>query len=502
MTRRNLSPARRRALISLLALGLALGGAGATTSVLSAQTTERAASPGAASPGTTSTGTPPGATTPAEERAIADAERVGTAFAAVAEQISPSVVSIRVEARAERSPMQELPFRFFGPGGDGGEQIIQGGGSGFVIRADGAILTNRHVVENATRIRVVFQDGRDLPATVVGIDRATDLAVLRVNARGLAPLRFADMGRQRVGQWVVAIGSPFGLDTTVTAGVLSALGRGGLGMNEIEDYVQTDASINPGNSGGPLVNLDGEIVGVNSMVLGRGQGIGFAIPADLARNVADQLLQHGVVRRAWIGVGFQELTPELAADFGVGERRGALVNEIVPGGPSARAGLEIGDVIVAIDGTPVRESRDLMRQVLRRPIGSEVRLDVIRGGRARAIQLRTAERPDAGRDAEERAVQPARPPRADAGWGVELVPLTRDIAQQLGHRGTAGAVVARVREGSPADRAGLARGDVIVEADRRAVGSPADVERAVADGRALLRTARGERSYYTVLTRE
>lgn len=439
------------------------------------------------------------------QAAIADAERVGHAFATVAERASPSVVSIRVEVPASGRGPQRIPYGIFpGMPREGDEPVIQGGGSGFVISEDGAILTNRHVVESASRIRVHFRDGRDLPATIVGVDRATDLAVLRVEARGLRPLRFANMDEQRVGQWVVAIGSPFGLDTTITAGILSATGRGGLGMNEIEDYLQTDASINPGNSGGPLVNLDGEVVGINTMIVGRGQGIGFAIPADMARSVAEQLLTEGRVRRSWIGVGFQELTPELAADFGVREQRGgALVNEVVAGGPAARAGIRPGDVIVGIEGNRVAESRDLMRQVLRRPVGAQVTLDVIRGGRPVQLTLTTTERPDAEREeAQELGARETPQPARDDGWGLQLTPVTPQLARRIGYPGQHGAIVVQVRQGSPGDRAGLGRGDVIVEADRQAVRSPSEVEAAVRDGRALLRVQRGERSFYAVLQRE
>ncbi|MDQ3037556.1 MAG: trypsin-like peptidase domain-containing protein, partial [Myxococcota bacterium] len=430
-------PRARRAGLAVLALAVGLGGAGATTAITlpSAISAQDAAPRGATSAPPTSG--------PAAQAAIADAERVGSAFATVAEQVSPSVVSIRVEARVDRAEMmQQMPFGAVPgmPGGGGGdEQIVQGGGSGFVVSADGAILTNRHVVENATRIRVRFQDGRELPATVVGIDRATDLAVVRVEATGLRPLRFASMDQQRVGQWVIAIGSPFGLDTTITAGVLSATGRGGLGMNEIEDYLQTDASINPGNSGGPLVNLDGEVVGINTMIIGRGQGIGFAIPADMAQNVSQQLLASGRVRRAWIGVGFQELTPELAADFGVGGRRGALVNEIVPNGPAARAGIQSGDVIINIEGVPVRESRDLMRLVIRRPVGVAVRLEVMRAGRPMQLTLTTGERPDASAE-EPQDLGATQPTRDDRGFGVQLVPVTPQVARQIGYAGRHGAV--------------------------------------------------------------
>jgi serine protease Do len=437
------------------------------------------------------------ATTPAERGAIEDAARVGRAFASLAARVSPSVVSIRVEARVDAASLGLPSGLFSGMPGDG-EQIVQGGASGFLITDDGAIVTNGHVVEHATRIRVRLQDGRELPADLVGIDHATDLAVIRVAARGLTPLRLADPEQQQVGQWVVAIGSPFGLDTTVTAGVLSAKGRGGLGINEIEDFVQTDASINPGNSGGPLVNLDGEVVGVNSVIVGRGQGIGFAIPSDIVQTVSSQLLAHGRVRRAWIGVGFQELTSELASEIGLGERRGALVSEVVEGGPAANAGIEPGDVVISIDGTPVRESRELMREVLRRSIGSDVRLEILRGGRTRDVRVTTGERPETSEPEE------APPPqhREEAGFGAAWLALTPDIARQLGHQGTNGVVVAQVIPGSPADRAGLRRGDIVVDADSHVVRSPSDVERELADGHALLRVERGSHAFFAVVQRE
>jgi serine protease Do len=439
---------------------------------------------------------PQNAHAPAERAAIADAARIGNAFAAVAEQVSPSVVSIRVEARVDAASLGLPPGLVPGLSPDA-EQIVQGGASGFVFSEDGAIVTNGHVVNHATRIRVRLRDGRELPATVVGIDHATDLAVVHVDAHGLTPLRLANPDQQRVGQFVVAIGSPFGLDTTVTAGVLSATGRGGFGINEIEDFIQTDASINPGNSGGPLVNLGGEVVGVNSVVVGRGQGIGFAIPADMVSSVASQLLAHGRVRRAWIGVGFQPLTSELANELGVGERGGALVNEIVPGGPGAAAGLEPGDVVQSIDGTPIHEARELSRDVLRQTIGSEVRLQVLRGGRTRDVRVRTAERPEASE-----ASTPPPPPDHEEGFGVAWLGLTPEIARELRHEGTQGVVVARVLPGSAADRAGLSQGDIVVEADRNAVGSPAEVERALADGHALLRVARGSHTFFTVLQQQ
>jgi Do/DeqQ family serine protease len=453
--------------------------------------------------------------------AIADAARLGEAVAQVAETVSPAVVSIRVEARQERP--DAMPFGLFGfglpPGAVpfGGDAIQRGAGSGVIISPDGAILTNHHVVANATRIEVRLRDGRVLRARVVGSDPPTDLAVLRIDARNLPHARFADVRRARVGEWVVAIGSPFGLDYTVTAGVLSAIGRGGLGMNEIEDYLQTDASINPGNSGGPLVNLRGEVLGINTMIVGRGSGIGFAVPASIARSVSEQLLATGTVRRSWLGVTFQEMTPELAASFGAGERRGALVAGVEPRGPAARAGIRPGDIVLDVDGAPVREGRDLMREVMVKPVGARVRVGLLRQGRPVALDVVTEERPvepravsrggqggargGAGQRGASDPTAVGRPPVGpDAGLGLDT--LTPDVARRLGYEGGGRVVVTRLLEGSPAERAGLRAGDVVVEADQREVRAPSDVLQALSDGHALLRVERRQGAFYTVIQRD
>ncbi len=426
--------------------------------------------------------------------AIADATRVGDAVATVAQRVSPSVVTLLVET-PRQNPMAGFPF---GPRGGGGDsQIATGNGSGVIIRGDGYILTNNHVVENAIRIDVVLQDGRHLPATVVGTDTATDLAVVRVSARGLPAADWGDSDAARVGEWVVAIGAPFGLDYTVTAGVLSATGRG-IGANEIEDYLQTDASINPGNSGGPLVNLHGQILGINTMIIGRGSGIGFAIPSSMAHLVADQLIQNGVVRRAYVGVGFQELTPELAGHFRAPGGHGALVNHVEAGGPAERAGLEEGDIILSVGNVTVREGRDLLREVIRRPVGANVQLSVLRNGRRRSFTVTTAERPNQ---------QPQRPPPRPAvqprghGHGAQLRPLNPQIRRQIGYAGPGDVVVARVQSGSAAERAGLRAGDVILRADRKPVSAPRIVDEALAgDHEALLRVQRRDRRFFTVLS--
>ena len=456
------------------------------------------------------------AAVPPRTGAIAEASRLGEAFSTVAESVSPAVVSIRVEAVQQHSQMQMpfgngspfggMPFPFQIPNG-GDEGVVRGGGSGVIVRPDGYILTNNHVVANARRIEVVRRNGQTYRARVVGSDPATDLAVIKIDATDLPVARLARSDEARVGEWVVAIGSPFGLDYTVTTGVLSAKGRGGLGANEIEDYLQTDASINPGNSGGPLVNLHGEVLGINTMIIGRGTGIGFAVPSDIARNVSEQIIESGRVRRAWLGVGFQELTPELAGHFGTQHRSGALVSSVVPRGPAARAGIRTGDVIVRVAGTDVREGRDLLRQVLRRRVGERVEVELLRNGRATRLTLTLAERPNedeaAGDSPSQQSTEPQSRQSQGGDWGLELRPLTAELKQQLRYDGNGSVVVFGVRNGSPSERAGLKRGDVIVEADRQPVRDGAQVASALSDGSALLRVERGSgAAFFTVLTRD
>ena len=441
------------------------------------------------------------AATPVASAAVSQANQLSDAFASVAEHVSPSVVTIKVEAKQEIPQIFKNPF-FRGRGGDD-EGVVKGSGSGVIFRSDGAILTNNHVVEHATRITVVMKDGRQFKAKVQGTDPAVDLAVVKIDAKDLPAATFADSGKARVGDWVLAIGAPFGLDYTLTAGILSGKGRGSLGANEIEDYLQTDASINPGNSGGPLVDLAGNVLGINTMIIG-GSGIGFAIPSNLARSVAEQLLTSGKVKRAWLGVGFQELTPELAKSLGKPDTHGALVADVMKDSPAAKGGVRSGDIIEKVDQDPVSEGRDLQRAVLMRPVGSEVTLGVRRDGKLQSIKIKTTERPGdlrannggsaLGDDDDEAA--------APSELGLKLQSLTPHIASELGYRGNGKVVIAGVRSGSPADAAGLTRGDVIVEADRQPVNSPSDVAAAAHDGKVLLRVERGNNTFFTVLSKD
>ena len=439
------------------------------------------------------------ASPPASEHgAIATANQLGIAFSHVAEQVSPSVVSIQVEVSRKRNAPGLFPFPF--PfGGDQSEPgLQQGSGSGMILTADGGILTNNHVVEHAQRIRVKLQDGRQFAGKVVGVDPATDLAVVKIDAKGLAPVRFADSDAALVGQWLVAIGSPFGLDYTVTAGVLSAKGRTGLGPNQIEDYLQTDASINPGNSGGPLVNLQGEVLGVNTMIIGHASGIGFAIPSNMARKIGLELLNKGDVSRAYIGVTYQPLTPELASSFGAERARGALVNEVVPDGPAAKAGLRSGDIVLEVQGREVKEANDLQRAVLLYNVGDKLSLTVLRNGQPQKLTVVTAARPD-GRQARAGAPNKQRGGKATGSSGADFAPVTPEIAKRLGYTGQGGLVVAEVAPGSPAERAGLMRGDIVQEVDRKPVTGEKQVDDALSGGRALLKLHRQGSTFYTVV---
>ncbi|HZU84126.1 MAG TPA: trypsin-like peptidase domain-containing protein, partial [Polyangiaceae bacterium] len=382
-----------------------------------------------------------------------------------------------------------------GGGGGGDEPIARGMGSGVVFTPDGAILTNNHVVENALTINVRLRDGRYMPARLIGRDPATDLAVVKIDASGLTAARFADSDASRVGEWVVAIGSPFGLGYTVTAGVLSAKGRGGLGMNAIEDYLQTDASINPGNSGGPLCNLQGEVLGINTMIVGRGQGIGFAVPSSMAQRVASQILKTGHVTRAWLGVGVQDVTPELAGPLKVQPGAGALVNNVAPDGPAFKANVRPGDVIAGVAGHPVHDGHELVRETIAQQVGSQVQLEVVRAGQHFAATVTLAERPE--QPVAQTPMQQQQQPHQ--GMGLVVRDLAGSQAAQMGLAAKPAPIVTQVAPGSTADREGLRVGDVIVECNGIADPTSAQVADAAKTGTLMLRLKRGDSFFYAAL---
>ncbi len=328
-------------------------------------------------------------------------------FADLVEKVKPAVVNISTETtvripgnpfRHFFGPDEEGPFgdffkRFFGDIPDR-ELKQQSLGSGFIIDKDGYIITNNHVVEGADEIKVKLADKREFKARVVGRDPKTDLALIKISSifKDLPTLPLGDSDKIRVGDWVLAIGNPFGLEHTVTQGIISATGRV-IGSGPYDNFLQTDAPINPGNSGGPLINLKGEVIGINTAIIASGQGIGFAIPSNMAKTVITQLKEKGKVTRGWIGVSIQSMTPELAQSFGLKDTRGALVADIVPGGPADKAGLKRGDIIISFDGKEINEMSELPRIVAETPIGKTVNLKIIRNGKEKVLKITIAPLP-------------------------------------------------------------------------------------------------------------
>ena len=416
-------------------------------------------------------------------------------FADLVERVQPAVVNVSTRTRVARASAEGMPFQFpegspfaeqfrrfferrFPGAPEGGMEQAQGVGSGFLIDPDGHVVTNHHVVKNADEIRVTLHDGTELTAEVVGHDDKTDLALLKVDHD--KPLPFVDFGSSeeaRVGDW--AVGSPFGLGGTVTAGILSARGRD-IRSGPFDDFLQVDAPINRGNSGGPLFDQRGQVIGVNTAIFspsGGSVGIGFAIPSELARDVVTALKTDGRVERGWMGVSIQGLTPELAESFGLDRPRGALVAGVIDASPASRAGVRVGDVIVRFDGEPVEEMRDLPRIVAGARAGSEVQVEVLRDGEPRTLPL------DVGRmPGEEKVADASGSTPSEERLGVTLSGLDSATRERLGMSDTSGGVlITDVASDSPAARKGLRAGDVILRVGNDAVSRPDEVTRAVRD---------------------
>jgi serine protease Do len=408
-------------------------------------------------------------------------------FTPLVEKLSSSVVNVKV-SKVERADFfwPQLPegFKeFFNHPQFPQGRKVQGAGSGVIISHDGCILTNNHVVEGAKEVEVTLADTREFKAKVVGRDPKTDLAVLKIDAgKNLPAANLGDSDQLKVGDWVLAIGNPFGLSHTVTAGIVSAKGRV-IGAGPYDDFIQTDASINPGNSGGPLFNMKGEIVGINTAIIPNGQGIGFAIPVNTAKPLIPQLVAKGEVIRGYLGVNIQSVTPDLADAMKLEVRRGALVADVVSGGPADRAGIRRGDVIVSYDGKKVEDSHDLPNAVAATPVDKEVTVTVVRGGKERDIVAKIGKL-----EPEEAAGEESRLP-AHGKWGLQLQDLNPQIARQLGLKSDHGVVVVNVQPGSPADEASIQPGDVILEVNRQPVKSAKEVKEEVGkvgEGKSLL----------------
>ena len=407
-------------------------------------------------------------------------------FAAILKPALPAVVRITSSrmVKVPQMPFFNDPFfrQFFGgqfPSAPK-QQREWGLGSGVIVSPDGYILTNNHVVEKATDIKVQLADKREFSGKVIGTDPQTDIAVVKIADTGLPTITFGDSSKLQVGDYAFAIGNPFGVGETATMGIISATGRNGLAIEDYEDFIQTDAAINPGNSGGALLNARGELIGINTAILSGGsggnQGIGFAIPINMAKHVMDEILKHGKVVRGYIGVGIQEVTPDLAKAFNVPPEKGALVGSVEPNNPGSKAGLERGDVITELDGQAISGPNDLRLRVGAMTPGTTVHLKVLRNGESRDVSLVLGEAPT-GKGAGESVsgAEQNSPMR-----GVEVGQLTPDIRQQLGLKSDVkGVVVTGVPDTSPAADAGLQRGDVIEQVNREPVNSVADYERLI-----------------------
>jgi serine protease Do len=426
-------------------------------------------------------------------------------FSQVADTVAPAVVNINTVTRGAvgRTPIEEFfgdEFfrRFFGEAPER-QESQRSLGSGVIVDPTGIVLTNAHVVERATEIEVVTADGKKYKAKLVGVDRRTDLAVLRLQNGPFPAASLGDSDRMKVGDWVLAIGSPFGLQQTVTAGIISAKGRS-IGQGPFDDFLQTDAAINPGNSGGPLVNMSGEVIGINSAILSRSGGnvgIGFAIPVNMAKRIYTELVAKGKVTRGWLGVSIQPLTPELAKGFGLKDPKGVLVSDVVQDSPAAKAGIIAGDIITEFDKKKVDSPPDLQKVVALTAPGKGVPVKVWRDKSEKTLEIRIGDTP-------EETVALKSTNKGKGLLGLDVRPITPELARQLNLRSADGVVVFGVEEDSAAAEAGLQRGDVIREVNRQRVRGVQDFERVTKDvkegDRVTVLLQRGQQALYVAFT--
>ena len=418
-------------------------------------------------------------------------------FADLAEKVKPAVVNIRTETTVrfqgnpfshfyspETSPFDDFFRRFFGdqPNREFKQRSL---GSGFIIDKEGFIITNNHVVEKAEEIKLKLVDGREFDAKVIGRDPKTDLAIIKISSvfKDLPVLSLGDSDKTRVGYWVLAVGNPFGLEHTVTQGIISARGRA-IGAGPYDNFLQTDAPINPGNSGGPLVNLKGEVIGINSAIIASGQGIGFAIPINMAKSVISQIKETGKVTRGWIGVSIQAVTPEIAKAFGIKEARGALVGDVITGGPADSAGIQRGDIIIAFNGKKVKSMSDLPRIVAETPVGKDANMTIIRDGKKMSLKVPVAEM------TEEKLASQMTP--RDEKLGMTVDDITPQLAQELNIKDETGVIVTDIEPHGLADDAGIEVGDIIKEINRKSISSVKDFKGA------MKKTEKGEPTLFLV----
>jgi Do/DeqQ family serine protease len=422
---------------------------------------------------------------------LTTARSLGLAFVEVAKKVQPAVVNISTEKTVTVKPWDRYgedffkgsPFEDFFKGfgfsprekGKEYKHKQKSGGSGVIVDKEGYILTNNHVVEEADKIKVRLNDGREFTATLKGQDSRTDLAVLHIKAKDLPVATLGDSDKLEVGEWAIAIGSPFGLEHTVTVGVISAKGRSGLGTGTYEDFIQTDASINPGNSGGPLLNIDGEVIGINAMIIQPGTGIGFAIPINMAKQILNDLIKQGKVVRPWLGISVQDLTPEMAEQFQVKEKEGVLIAQVHQGTGAEKAGLVSGDIIKSVDDKAIKNVNELIKEIQKKKVGQKVTLSVVRGGKPMTIEITTTAMPDKPEAMKEKEIEEK--------LGARVQELTPQLVARyrISSEIKRGVVVISVEEGSPADELGLQEGDVILEINRKKIETIKDFEKGIKD---------------------
>ncbi|ACM19555.1 periplasmic trypsin-like serine protease lipoprotein DegP [Geotalea daltonii FRC-32] len=427
-------------------------------------------------------------------------------FADIAEKVKPAVVNISTTSTVkvpanpleqflgpnDDSPLSEFFKRNFGENGER-EMKQQSLGSGSIINKDGLILTTNHVVDNAEEIKVKLSDGREFKAKVIGRDAKTDLALIKIASpfENLPVLSLGDSDRMRVGDWVIAVGNPFGLEETVTHGIISGTARV-IGSGPYDNFLQTDAPINPGNSGGPLVNVTGEVIGINTIIVSGGQGLGFAVPSTLASSVVDQLKEKGKVVRGWMGVSIQNVSPPIAKAFGLKEPKGALIADVIAGGPADKGGMKSGDIITSFDGKEIKTANDLSRVVAGTAVGKEIKGTAIRDGKEIPFTMKVEEL------TEERTASKALPPLH--GFGMKLEDMTPKLREQLKSEEKTGVVVVDVEPGSFADDAGIKPGDVVREINRKPVKNlaeyRAEAEKIKKGEPILLLLKRGKQTFY------
>jgi len=448
----------------------------------------------------------------AEDKAIETLRNTSKAFASIAKRVTPAVVAVKVEkVITSNTQMFNTPFdeeffrRFFGPQfsprSEPRSQKKEGQGSGFIISEDGYILTNNHVVADVDKITVILKDGRKLDAKVIGTDEKSEVALIKVEAKDLPIVELGDSDELEVGEWVIAVGNPFGLAETVTVGVVSAKGRQvGIMDGGYEDFIQTDAAINPGNSGGPLLNIDGKVVGINTAIISQSggyMGVGLAIPINMARQIKDQLMATGKVERGYIGVTMnpEGLTQELAESFGLDKNVGVLVTEVEPESPADKAGLKQGDVILKLNGKEVRSNESLRNTISLMAPGTKIKLIIFRDGKEKevTVEVGSLSKSKFGMDISE----------VGKKLGLGVVPINSEIARQLNVKGDRGVIVAEVTSGSPAEDVGIEPGMIILTVNQIPVNTVAEFNQALEESakskKAVLLVKTGRFSQYVVL---